>query len=228
MKALNKEFAQYMISKATERYVKSFKKSPPVGWTGAVKSGNSKLACGVNVLPAIYTCAGCSSFCAKACYANKAELQYPGAQRVRWASLLAFIESPVAWTAEFIRIVKKQRTKYFRFNESGDVVNQVMLDAYFSIARAFPNKNFLMFTKTWRVEGFDYSACPSNLRIQFSVDKSMTDRPTTDAVAYTVATGDEPLSSVHICKGGGKSNGIWCGRECTHCWHKNGVQFLQH
>jgi hypothetical protein len=190
-----------------------------------LSKGNRKMNQGFLIfnLPAQKTCPGATAICKKNCYAKKAERAYPAVLPCRNANLTA--SKSEDFTLDMISLIEKTVKGYkafrgfFRIHESGDFYSQRYLDSWKAIAYRFPEIKFLAFTKSFDL---DFSKCPKNLQIVFSV---MTDTacepPKSFPKAYAGECGDK--KAIH-CPG----NCDTCGM----CWQlsilKRNVHFDMH
>lgn len=133
--------------------------------------GNTKTGKGILIwnLLAIVTCIGSTAECRNKCYARKAERLYPNVLPSRTENKIEADSNEFVNNMIFtIQKASKRKgfTGLFRIHESGDFYNQQYLDAWKSIAKAFPDIKFLAFTKSWQL---DLQANkPNNLNIVYS------------------------------------------------------------
>jgi hypothetical protein len=152
-----------------------------------ISKGNRKMNKGFLIwnLPAIKTCPGSTAICRKECYARKAERQYPDVLPSRNRNLTAsktarFSDDMVAHIGKLITGYKSFKG-FFRIHESGDFYSQVYLNSWKFIAASFPAVKFLAFTKSFNL---DFSDCPKNLQIVFSVMPDSCIPPKGKPIAY--------------------------------------------
>lgn len=145
-------------------------------------------------LPAVVTCPNSTAMCRSACYARKAERQYPNVKKCRdWnlrASMpvlapysdtrrCAFILAMCVKLEKLLFKAKKQgRELFVRVHESGDFYDVDYYKAWLTIASIFVGEpvRFLAYTKSIHiVKGIDK---PSNFTLIFSLwdDTPITDR----------------------------------------------------
>lgn len=133
--------------------------------------GNTKIGKIWNFsLPPIKACAhGVPCANRKGCYALKSYMQY-GNVRNAWdqnlASLTQDEHGPNQLFDAVWELLMRYRPKYFRIHVSGDFINQRNVHTWCDLASSFPKTKFRAFTKRYEL---DYSKCPRNLRIGFSM-----------------------------------------------------------
>lgn len=180
-----------------------------------ISTGNTKLGSIPNLnLPPGITCEKNIPCLKNGCYAMKAWTQYP-ATRMAWSSNLSEFQKDDQ--NFFVQIQnwfdrKKKPVQYFRWHSAGDIVSQRYLDGMFEIGRQNPTTNFLAFTKRFN---FDYSKCPSNLNIVFSLWPGLTLPLWTGSYAWMEDGTDKriiSLNNTYICPGS-------C-EKCKTCWTK--------
>ena len=130
-----------------------------------ISDGNSKMTFPTWSLPSKKTCPGSTATCRKQCYAHAAEVQYPRVLPCRLRNLKA--SRSKGFVVDMASAIKRRRkVTFFRIHESGDFYSQKYLNSWFDICRLLPKTRFLTFTKSYDL---DYSKCPKNLVIMFSV-----------------------------------------------------------
>lgn len=145
-----------------------------------ISEGNTKLRnIPVISLTPKATCLGCRAGeaevpCGQTCYAVKAYRQYDNV-RIAWDdnAVLAF-RSPgtlmgrvVRWLEDHSGNGKRSRFgKRFRWHGAGDIVSRAYLDGMIWVAKQFPDRRFLCFSKMW-VRGWfpPVETLPSNLKL---------------------------------------------------------------
>ena len=123
-------------------------------------------------LPPIITCRE-NVPCAKGCYATKGNYQYENVKKPRFENLKEFTQNPTKYFQEVIDFLNNGDViyKFFRWHDSGDIVNEIYLDGMVRVAKACKQTKFLAFTKKFELinEYLDKgNKIPSNLRIVFS------------------------------------------------------------
>lgn len=138
------------------------------GIKAAVSTGNIKMSQTLIFnLPTKTTCPGSTEMCRNKCYACKAERGYRNVLSSRMGNLEASKGSEfVDKITGVIKKYFKDGNGFFRIHESGDFYSQEYINAWFEIARQNPTIKFLTFTKSYM---FDFSNCPSNLKLIYSV-----------------------------------------------------------
>lgn len=146
-------------------------------------------------LPEKLTCPGSTALCREHCYACKASRCYPQVMPFRMSNFEAskqpnFVQSII----DELKAHNKPVT-FFRIHESGDFYSQEYLDKWIEIALFFPAIKFLAFTKSFSL---DFSRCPSNLRIVWSVfpDTNLSTVPAGPR-AYAGSIGDTTMLDCH-------------------------------
>lgn len=148
----------------------------------ALSHGNKKLVPNARIsfliwnLPAVMTCPYATEHCKKACYALKAERNYPDCLPSRknhfdisrgsdFVLRMIFTIS-----AELDRPVNKNKKVVFRIHESGDFYNAEYTDKWLEIMRYFENDKRIVFVAyTKSVKYFDGLELPDNFRLLASV-----------------------------------------------------------
>lgn len=190
----------------------------------AVSKENSKIGKISNVsLTPIKSCGNCKS-CSNKCYALKAYIQYPTV-RNSWDENLTLannnpdeyftmIANHIAKNVKNIN--KRMENKYFRWHVSGDILDQNYLIEMISIAKEFPQVNFLVFTKMFNL---NYSNIPDNLNIVFSVFPSMPDSEVSSIPSGFQKAWVQDGTEKRIPENSFKCTGL-C-HDCMVCFHKN-------
>jgi|SRR3990167_5944299 len=110
--------------------------------------------------------------CATLCYARQGRYMMPNVQRPREFNLAVARRDPAAFQAMAIEDLGKIKNKIVRVHDSGDFFSQEYMDAWFAVARTFPEKRFYAYTKSLHL---DRSARPENFQIIQSVGGVMDD-----------------------------------------------------
>jgi len=177
-----------------------------------ISPGNMKVKFPIFNLPAQGTCPGSTPMCEEACYAMKAQRQYPDARESRERNL------KLSKTKEFIKEVnawfksKRKPVKYFRIHESGDFYDQEYLDKWIEIAKAQPKTKFLAYTKSFHL---DFLKVPTNMIIYYSIMPDSKRKIFFGHKAYACFEGheEELPDNIFICGTKGKL----C-HKCMHCF----------
>lgn len=177
-------------------------------------------------LPAVETCPSATPSCRTACYAMKAERQYPGARNSRARNYKESLKN--SFVSDMIDIIewnknrssKKHLVKYFRIHESGDLYNLGYFKKWCSIARYHEDINFMLYTKSINIiKEFigGGGVIPDNLVIKYSVwsDTSGDDLITARELGLSIygAVTDAELKESRV-------NGeklVICGGDCMVC-----------
>lgn len=142
-----------------------------------VKEGNSKVtkySAVVNV-PAIYTCPN-DAPCKPDCYATKGTYNYDNVNLGQWQNFKFFIDDADGFFSqievELAEADSLRPWKWFRWHETGDIVNARYFEGMVDIAKKFPRINFMCFTKKYSIVNnwIDKNGkLPKNLTVVFSV-----------------------------------------------------------
>lgn len=192
--------------------------------------GNLKLSKKVAIfnLPAGITCPGATKFCAKVCYAKKAQRNYPAVTPSRMKHL------ELTKQKDFVDIMVKEITKskcpMVRIHESGDMYSQEYLDKWKAIATGMPKISFLAYTKSFDL---DFEGIPKNFKLYFSLDPTSDKvRASEDSVfSFIVPKGEKSPKGFYECSTVDTKTGHtqYCGDSCKICWKgKRNVAFAQH
>jgi len=131
----------------------------------AISNGNAKLGKIPNVsLPPIKSCGNCSG-CSTECYALKSYRMYPTAKASWEANYKLARTNRGNYMITISQYLRKHRPSFFRWHVSGDILDQLYLNSMASLARNYPDTQFLAFTKMYHL---NYANMPKNLHIVFS------------------------------------------------------------
>lgn len=180
---------------------------------------NSKLGkkIGIFNLPSGVTCPGATPFCAKKCYARKAERCYKTAREKRAWNLERTREPGFAKALS--EEIRTRRLTQVRVHESGDYYSQEYLAAVMEVARENPEVTFLSYTKSFHL---NWENKPKNLVVYASVDKTTPEETLARVkelgfpVAETVDKGELPKFGKDTCVWISEKH--YCGSECFVCW----------
>lgn len=182
-----------------------------------VSFGNKKLPKGTMIfnIPAVSTCPFKTELCAKACYALKAERQYPNVlpareYNLKLAKRFDFHDIMIATINKHIR-----KIKIIRIHESGDFFKQSYFDSWAKIAEAFPSLKFYAYTKSFFL---DFSNKPKNLVLIASFDSSTPK----DRIAHYEKNKAFFDNTFTIVDKKAKASCIADCTKCDKCWTKTG------
>ena len=108
-------------------------------------------------------CVNCQG-CKDACYNNKAYTQYPTKAICDLRQLFRVIEKPHVVIGEIVQ--ESINSKNVRFNGSGEIHNEFILDVYTRVAKANPTTNYYTYTKNYDL--ITGRRLPKNLIINIS------------------------------------------------------------
>jgi hypothetical protein len=110
------------------------------------------------------TCPGALA-CRAVCYAKQGSYTWPAVRAARAHNLEHFLAvGPERFAADAIADLTRYVKRYdiVRVHDSGDFFSQDYLDAWLTIARAFPATRFYCYTKSFHL---DWSRTPSNFAV---------------------------------------------------------------
>jgi len=186
-------------------------------------------------IPAIYCKIGSvlrktlGSVCSK-CYALKGRYVFANvmeAMQKRFDSL----KNPLWVEAITFLIVKKEKSGFFRWHDSGDIQGTWHLEKIVQVAKNLPHIKFWLPTREYSIvsqyiekEG---NAIPENLTIRLSA--LMIDGKTPDAIAHRLDLVVSGVSSVGGFSCPSSKQGNVCG-SCRACWDKDVfcINYKQH
>lgn len=142
-----------------------------------VKAGNSKVSEYVAVvnMPAGFTCPS-DAPCKAGCYALKGRYMFNNVTLPQWRNLYFFNNNP----SGFFKAIENELQeaddlrpwRWFRWHESGDIVNYNYFCGMVAIAKKFKRINFMAYTKKYSIVNKyieENGALPKNLTIIFSI-----------------------------------------------------------
>jgi protein gp88 len=143
--------------------------------------GNSKLAKLDTVsfnIPAFrsadgFQCCPKAGACATLCYARQGRYILPNVAKAREFNLDIVrnrLPDFIGLATDDLKLIKNSTV---RVHDSGDFFSQEYMDAWFTIAKSFPDKKFYAYTKSLHL---DRSRCPKNFQIIQSVGGLMDDQ----------------------------------------------------
>ena len=184
-------------------------------------------------LPPLITCRA-DAPCRKGCYATKGNYNYDNVKKPRIENLNEFVNNHNKYFQDVIDFLNNGDViyKFFRWHDSGDIVNEIYFEGMVKVAKACKQTKFLAFTKKYEIVN-DYIAkgnkIPSNLRIVFSAwDKDWQfENPYNFPVYYVDFKKKEknPIipKSAPTCSGSCAS--------CKTCWYakaRQAIKCIQH
>ena len=201
-----------------------------------IKAGNSKVSEYVAVvnMPAGFTCPA-DAPCKTGCYALKGRYSFNNVTLSAWRNLYFFNSN----SDGFFKAIENELQeaddlrpwRWFRWHESGDIVNYDYFCGMVEIAKKFKRINFMAYTKKYSIVNKyieENGTLPKNLTIIFSVwgvyglGVNKYNLP----CAYVEGVGaDEYIpTSVAPCEGGCKD----CGFKCWKLKKRQSVVFDKH
>ena len=203
-----------------------------------VKAGNSKMSEYVAVVnvPALFTCpadAPCRQFC-YACKGNYNTFSN-NVNRPNWRNLYYFNTDPDGFfnliNAELDEADRLRPWKYFRWHETGDIVNARYFEGMVDVARRHKNTIFMAFTKKYEIVNAwidENGSLPKNLVIIFSIWGKYglgVNRHNLPCAYVEGVGGDEYIAkSARECNGGCKD----CDFQCWKLRKRQSVVFHKH
>ena len=201
-----------------------------------VKAGNSKVSEYVAVvnMPAGFTCPA-DAPCKTGCYALKGRYMFNNVTLPAWRNLYFFNSNPAGFfkaiEAELQEADDLRPWRWFRWHESGDIVNYDYFCGMVTIAKKFKRINFMAYTKKYDIVNEyieENGALPKNLTIIFSVwgvyglGVNKYNLP----CAYVEGVGFDSYipTSASPCEGGCKD----CGFKCWKLKKRQSVVFEKH
>jgi hypothetical protein len=184
-----------------------------------IQPGNSKLP-GMLMfnLPANYEV--CNRTC-KGCYAMREEQRFPSVKQARQLRYEAALQPDFASRIKAELNAKRKLPKHFRIHSSGEFFSQPYVNAWVSIAKAFPQVTFYTYTK--RIKDFDFSAF-----------KALPNTVLINSFHYgglNYGTLNRAPKNAVICPHQ-KGSSVVCGQSCTKCMSKSaeqtGIFFIKH
>ena len=186
-----------------------------------IQSGNAKLTFPLFNLPATYEVCGrqCSG-----CYAASEERRWPTVRTARQSRYEAALQPDFASRIKSELSVMRKPPTMFRIHASaGEFFSQPYVNAWHSIALAFPTITFFAYTK--RLRDFDFS------QLQSLPNVCIIDSFFFGGLNYGKL--ERKPAGAFLCPDYKGNTGVQCGTTCTYCQTKggadtNGVYFLQH
>lgn len=202
-----------------------------------VKAGNSKVSEFVAVvnMPAGFTCPA-DAPCKKGCYALKGNYTYNNVNLSAWRNLYFYNQNHAGFFAQIAAELQEadglRPWKWFRWHESGDIVNYEYFCGMVEIARKFKNINFMAYTKKYDIVNRwinENGALPRNFTIIFSVwglyGIGMNDNNLPCSYVAMNADSDSHIpKTAQKCEKGCKE----CGFKCWKLRRRQSVVFAKH
>lgn len=180
-------------------------------------------------LPPIITCRP-DAPCIKGCYATKGHYCRPNVKQPRFENLNEFTQDSNKYFQEIIDYLNNDAIiyKFFRWHDSGDIVNETYLDGMVKVAKACKQTKFLAFTKKYELvnEWVEKNGkLPSNLRIVFSAwDKEWKFENPYNFPVYYVNFKKKTRNPI-IPKSASNCN-MYC-ETCKTCWFAKAKQAIK-
>jgi hypothetical protein len=155
------------------------------------------------------------------CYALKGRYGFPNVQNALNRRLLAYESDPKRWIGAMAESIRKSKTMWFRWFDSGDLQSVDMLEDIATVAKQTPLVDHWLPTRervivrSWH----DCAIVPDNLTIRLSgamVGEGASPLKGLNIPLSVVrAKGQDPLKGEHRCPA--PSQGNRCG-DCRACW----------
>lgn len=201
-----------------------------------VKAGNSKVSEYVAVvnMPAGFTCPA-DAPCKSGCYALKGRYSFSNVNLPAWRNLYFFNSDPVGFfktiQAELQEADDLRPWRWFRWHESGDIVNYDYFCGMIETARLFKRINFMCYTKKYDIVNrwiAENGKLPANMTVIFSIwgHYGIGCNPYNLPCSYVQGIGGEECipTTAHECNGGCKN----CGFKCWTLKKRQSVVFHKH
>ena len=201
-----------------------------------IKAGNSKVSEYVAVanMPAGFTCPA-DALCKTGCYALKGRYIFNNVTLPAWRNLYYFNSDPdgffKAIENELQEADNLRPWRWFRWHESGDIVNYDYFCGMVEIAKKFKRINFMTYTKKYSIVNKyieENGALPKNLTIIFSVwgvyGLGVNKYNLPCAYVKGVGADDHIPTNVTSCEGSCKD----CGFKCWKLKKRQSVVFDKH
>ncbi len=153
------------------------------------------------------------------CYARRGRYCFPAVRRAMQRRLQS-IQNP-AWPLAVASLIYNSCDRYFRWHDSGDLMNTAHLQNIVTIARLLPRVRFWLPTREYEVvERFrQREQIPDNLCVRYSAH--LIDGPPSGEYgmpAHTVSYARPPDTKAYRCPAASRGNR--CG-SCRACWDPN-------
>lgn len=166
-----------------------------------------------------------NSVCSK-CYALKGCYQFPvvkAAQALRYL----YVEDP-RWVESMVELIRRKRTKYFRWHDSGDIISLLHLMQICEVAERLPDFIFWLPTRERKIVNTYrrlHGEFPKNLTVRISAAMIDGAPPVTDLCTSTVHRDKDPIG--FACPA--STQGNKCGL-CRACWDKTvkNISYIEH
>lgn len=200
-------------------------------------SKTSKMPCSTWSTQAIETCSRGKTLSKEAgsvcslCYACNGSYNFPCTINRRTENLKDYLSNPIEWVELISDKINKQRTRLFRWFDSGDLLNIEQLIDIITVADNCPDTKFWLpsretgILKEYLVNRIQ--KIPSNLNIRISADfinKDCFDTYYWHGLGCTFSTVEENMDRISLlkltpCHATMDKSGK-CGT-CTKCWSKS-------
>lgn len=197
--------------------------------------------------PSITSCPGATTECKAICYAHKIERIYKNAAKAYESNLQATVE--VTFKESLLENVKKitskkNATKVFRWNVSGDIPNIDVLYQMKEVMEQLPDVTFYAYTRNWALSDWQPHLSKvkelSNFTLFASIDDEHIRNNVLPDATYRIAyVGFKSLSDIARLTGkklitcSNQLKGILCDK-CKYCFNPkltsttNSVYFIKH
>lgn len=187
---------------------------------------NKKVKAWLFSLPPIKSCLN-SSNCQSTCYAAKAYRQYKRTREL-WDNNFDMARYNIFRLydelVEQLRKIENSKMKVVRIHQSGDFFSQDYINMWCTIAREFPSIQFYGYTKVSHMLDIKTLNNFDNVNI---IDSMIDNKLNYGSLSYVEGLNKE--YGTFICPASRKDLGdIMCGRECSYCFTKDNVAFIQH
>jgi hypothetical protein len=164
------------------------------------------------------------------CYALKNRYVFPNVEKAMYHRFDSINTDVELWTKNMITYISKYRKgdkSYFRWHDSGDIIDTKHLSAMVEIAIAIPECNFWLPTreiKTVRIWQKMYGEFPKNLTVRISA--MMNDaQPNHKITGYASGVEDEGSLNGYKCPAPKQENNCL---DCRACWTAETVIYHKH
>src|SRR5436190_1739807 len=98
-------------------------------------------------LPNVTTCPGATEICKRVCYVNRYTKRFAG---IDYRPQLRSTKRPTFFR-NMVALVRSSDKETIRIHVSGDFYSAPYIRAWIKIIKAFPQKRFFGYTRSWRV-----------------------------------------------------------------------------
>jgi hypothetical protein len=155
------------------------------------------------------------------CYALKGNYNFSNVQNAMYARF-ATVQSMMWVEAMTLTIAIFEKTKYFRWHDSGDIQDVEHLEKICKIAEYLPMVKFWLPTREYSI-AFSYEGIvPNNLTIRFSSHMNNSYKEIANKECASVTISDESMAKegTAICHATRKESSHKC-EDCRACWDKD-------